>query len=216
MAVVRYAVLEARLEQPHSEIIGRNDRYTLKYTSTSGKYSHLNLPEARDLVLTLNAKQSGCIPTNASQDINQTNVFSKPASFWNDWLQWLPKIWKNFLMAATIQRARWPTIKKAQSGFWFGWASCSSGRCSGPSTLINVVGKRNLNGINVYLRWRSERDTLDQRWSTFMVLNKTHVEHEAQPNQRKLGPGYNRAFGFHYNAHTKNVKTFPDSSLILK
>ena len=32
-----------------------------------------------------------------------------------------------------------------------------------PSTLINVVGKRNLNGINVYLRWRSERDTLDQR-----------------------------------------------------
>ena len=35
---------------------------------------------------------------------------------------------------------------------WFGLASCSNGRCSGPSTLINVVGKRNLNGINVYLR----------------------------------------------------------------
>ena len=74
------------------------------------------------------------------------------------------------------------------SFLWFGWASCSSGRCSGPSTLINVVGKRNLNGINVYLRWRSERDTLDQRWSTFMVLNKAHVEPEAQPNQRKLAP----------------------------
>ena len=38
------------------------------------------------------------------------------------------------------------------SFLWFGLASCSSGRCSGQSTLINVVGKRNLNGINVYLR----------------------------------------------------------------
>ena len=38
------------------------------------------------------------------------------------------------------------------SFLWFGLASCSTGRCSGPSTLINVVGKRNLNGINVYLR----------------------------------------------------------------
>ena len=35
------------------------------------------------------------------------------------------------------------------SFLWFGWASCSAGRCSGPSTLINMVGKRNLNGINV-------------------------------------------------------------------
>ena len=39
-------------------------------------------------------------------------------------------------------------------------ASGSTGPCSGPLTLINVVGKRNLNGSNVYLRWRSERDTL--------------------------------------------------------
>ena len=69
---------------------------------------------------------------------------------------------------------------------WF--SSCSTGHCSGPSTLINVVGKRNLNGINVYLRWRSERDTLYQRWSTFMVLNKAHVEPEAKPNQRKPAP----------------------------
>ena len=43
--------------------------------------------------------------------------------------------------------------EKAGAGFlWFGLASCSTGRCSGPSTLIYVVGKRNLNGINVYLR----------------------------------------------------------------
>ena len=31
-------------------------------------------------------------------------------------------------------------------------ASGSTGPCSGPSTLINVVGKRNLNGSYVYLR----------------------------------------------------------------
>ena len=35
---------------------------------------------------------------------------------------------------------------------WFGLASFSTGRCSGPSTLFNVVGKRNLNGCKVYLR----------------------------------------------------------------
>ena len=41
----------------------------------------------------------------------------------------------------------------AGAGFlWFGLASCSTRRCSGPSMLINGVGKRNLNGINVYLR----------------------------------------------------------------
>ena len=39
-------------------------------------------------------------------------------------------------------------------------ASGSTGPCSGQSTLINMVGKRNLNGYNVYLRWRSERETL--------------------------------------------------------
>ena len=27
-----------------------------------------------------------------------------------------------------------------------------------------------------------------------MVLNKAHVEHEAQPNQRKLGPGQSNQF----------------------
>ena len=67
-------------------------------------------------------------------------------------------------------------------------ASGSTGPCSGPSTLINVVGKRNLNGFNVYLRWRSERDTLDQRWSTFMVLKKAHVEPEAGKAPKKRSP----------------------------
>ena len=46
-------------------------------------------------------------------------------------------------------------MRMCQSGagfLWFGLALCSTGRCSGTSTLINVVGKRNLNGINVYLR----------------------------------------------------------------
>ena len=67
-------------------------------------------------------------------------------------------------------------------------ASGSTGPCSGPSTLINVVGKRNLNGFIVNLRWRSERDTLDQRWSTFMVLNKAQVEPEADKGTKKRSP----------------------------
>ena len=46
-----------------------------------------------------------------------------------------------------------PSVLNSGAGFlWFGFASCSTGRCSGPSTLINVMGKRNLNGINFYLR----------------------------------------------------------------